>query len=70
MIIGIKMNFEKKDYFWHNKKWTTGNNLTINTSLAQKLNEYAVKNGFLSKQDFLTIQQPQQQDKVDITKKE
>ena len=41
------------EYLWYNKCWSTlHNNLTVSTSLAQKLTEYAIKNNLLAVEDF------------------
>ena len=49
----ITVIFNGKSYVWYKRKWImNNNNLTIGTALAQKLDEYAVKNGYLEKSDF------------------
>lgn len=50
----ISVNFENVEYVWHNRSWSTPyNNMNISTSLAQKLNEFALKNNLLTREDFV-----------------
>jgi hypothetical protein len=42
------------EYVWHNKTWVTPhNNMTVSTSLAQKLTAYALQNNLLTREDFI-----------------
>ena len=42
------------EYLWCNKCWSTlHNHLTVSTSLAQKLTEYALKNNLLVIEDLV-----------------
>jgi len=49
----ILIKFEKLEYLWHNKKWTsTHNNLVVSTSLSQKLTQFAIENNILKFEDL------------------
>lgn len=51
----VKIKLGNIEYAWHNKNWiTVYNNLTVSTSLAQKLTEMALKQKLLTKEDFVT----------------
>lgn len=41
------------EYVWHNKTWVTHNNLTVSTSLAQKLNALALQSNLLTREDLV-----------------
>lgn len=62
---GVTVKFENKAYLWHNKIWST-QNITVSTALAQKLMVFAIKNGLLSKEDF--IEKEDAEDKIELTK--
>jgi len=50
----ITVKFGNVEYVWHNKGWSTPrNNLTVNTALAQKLTEFAIKNNLLTLEDVI-----------------
>lgn len=62
------IRFDNKDYIWHKGNWTTLNNMTVNTSLAQKLMEYSLRKGLLSREDF--VSEESLKDYQEITKTE
>lgn len=47
----IELRFEGLDYLWHNGYWSR-NNITVSTSMTQKLTIIALKSGIMSKEDF------------------
>lgn len=50
----VKLKLANVEYVWHNKNWITpNNNITVSTSLAQKLNELAIRQNLLTKEDFM-----------------
>lgn len=60
------VRFDNRDYYWHNKCWITAKNLTISTSLQQKLMEYAIKNGILTEKDFKPVEEQDTKEDVKI----
>lgn len=48
----IVIKYENIEYHWHDRNWTTSGNITINTSLAQKLMGLSIKMGLLTPEDF------------------
>lgn len=53
--VKVKIKLGNTEYAWHNKNWVTVyNNLTVSTSLAQKLTEMALRQNLLTKEDFTT----------------
>jgi hypothetical protein len=48
----LVVKFEGKEYKWWQGAWTTISNLTINTSLSQKISVYCIKEGIVDKSFF------------------
>lgn len=63
----IVVKYDNRFYTWYNNIWTSNDNLVVNTSLAQRLMIFSIKNGFLSSDDFDT---PGQKEYKQITKTE
>jgi hypothetical protein len=49
--------YEKTKYLYFKGRWTK-NNIGINTQLAQKLDEYCLKNNLLTKDDLKQYEEP------------
>lgn len=50
----VTIRFENKEYVWHNKNWyMPRNNLTVSTSLSQRLTEMALKSNLLTHEDLV-----------------
>ena len=61
----VVVKYQNTDYYWHDRQWTTKNNVTICTSLTQKLMLHAIQLGILKPEDFNS-----KEEAVPITKTE